>query len=110
MIHVLKEIERLRYDTILTNDLHAVFFRVVGLLQLVHQSQPLEGKIAKRHERFTDVISGKLFFFHDQNVMPFFSQQGSRGGTSRSGPDDYDVTCVLVDPRNTRQGDQWSCL
>ena len=50
MVHVLKEIERLRNHAILTNELHAVFFWVFGLSEFVHQTQSLEWEITKGNQ------------------------------------------------------------
>ena len=48
--------------------------------------------------------------FNNPNAVSRKQESVSGGKPDDTRPDDYDVTCVLVDPRNTRQGDQWSCL
>jgi len=48
--------------------------------------------------------------FNNPNAVSLKQEGVSGGKPDDTRPDDYDVTCVLVDPRNTRQGDQWSCL
>jgi len=59
--------------------------------------------------------SGRLAYpwfglFNNPNAVSRKQEGVSGGKPDDACPDDYDVTCVRVDPRNTRQGDQWSCL
>ena len=76
---MLKKIKRLGYQAVLPYELNAVFARSCRFHEVINQTQALQWKVAKRHQGFTNVISGEFFFLHDQDVMSVLGKQGTSG-------------------------------
>lgn len=91
MVKVLKKVKRLGEKPILTDELDAIFPGIGGLHQLIDEPKSFQRKITKGHEGFANVITGKLFLLHNQNLVAFFSQQGRGAGACRAAPDDNGV-------------------
>jgi hypothetical protein len=79
VIVVLEKIKWLRLPPVLCHELHAVFLHVSDPLHFFEDSKPFECEPAKRHQRFADAISRKLFLLEHQHPAPSFRKQCRSG-------------------------------
>src|SRR6185503_6875461 len=96
MMHCFKEVERTRLLPRGIRKLHTVLPNEWTFLQLLEHSQTTERPVSVGHQRFTNVMTRKNFFFEKDYLAPFTRENaGNRapcGSTTHY--DDVEIICI----------------